>query len=153
MPKQIDRGPSGEEDPVRVTEGLGGVTGAAAGAGLGAILGPAGIVVGGLAGAVGGWWAGKEVAEAAGDFDEETDAYYRSLHEKHHAGVCEYEAARSYYHLGALARRNPHYSGRSFDEVDRELRRGWSSEGPDRFRTWDEVRPFVRRGYEDTPQR
>ena len=50
MAKQIDRGPADDEDPVRVSEGLGGMTGAAAGAGLGAMLGPAGIIIGGLAG-------------------------------------------------------------------------------------------------------
>jgi hypothetical protein len=149
VPKQIDRGPAGEEDPGKVTGAVTGAAGAAAGVGLGALLGPAGMIVGGLAGAVGGWWAGREVAEAAGDFDDETDAHYRSLHAEQHAGTCDYDDARCYYQLGHVARRNPDYDGREFDEIEPELRRGWSDghASDRRFRSWDDVRPFVRTGY------
>jgi hypothetical protein len=153
MAKQIDRGPAGDEDPVKVTEGLGGVTGGALGVGLGAMLGPAGMIVGGLAGAVGGWWAGREVSQAADDFGEETDEYYRSLHEERFADRCDFEDARGFYRLGQVARRNPNYEGRAFAEVEPELRRGWREEGTGRFRSWDEVRPYVNTGYEDEPER
>ena len=148
MQRQSDSGPAGEEDPGQVTGAMAGATGAAAGVGLGALLGPAGMIVGGIAGAVGGWWAGHGVAEAAGDFDDETDEYYRSLHSEHHADRCDYDAARGFYRLGHLARHNPHYSGKSFSEVEPELRSGWHDEGVAGFRTWDDVRPFVQRGYE-----
>jgi hypothetical protein len=152
LPRQIDRGPAGDEDPVRVTEGLGGVTGGALGVGLGALLGPAGMIVGGLAGAIGGWWAGHGIAEAGGDFDDETDEHYRSLHESRHADRCSFDDARGFYRLGRLARRNPDYEGRSFEEIEPELRRGWSDEGAGRFRSWDEVRPFVSTGYSEQPR-
>jgi hypothetical protein len=149
--KHMDRGPAGDEDAVKVTEGLGGATGGAAGAGLGALLGPAGVIVGGLAGALGGWWAGREVARAGDDFSDETDEHYRRLHEQEHGGVCGYDEARGFYHLGRIARRNPAYAGRSFAAVEPELRRGWREEGAAPFRSWDDVRPYVRRGYEDAP--
>jgi hypothetical protein len=150
----MDRGPAGDEDPVKVAEGMGGATGAAAGIGVGAIFGPAGMVVGGLAGAVGGWWAGREFASAADDFSDETDAHYRSLHADRHADRCRYEDARGFYRLGYVARRNPAYEGRPFSEVEPELRLGWRDDeatatGP--FRTWDEARPFVSCGYDDAP--
>jgi hypothetical protein len=148
LPKQIDRGPAGDEDPVTVTEGLGGVTGGALGVGLGALLGPAGMIVGGLAGAVGGWWAGRGVAQVADDFGDETDEHYRRLHEQQHADRCSYEDARGFYNLGRVARCNPDYEGRRFEEVEPELRRGWREEGAGRFRSWDEVRPFVSTGYD-----
>jgi hypothetical protein len=151
LPRQINRGPADDENPVRVSEGLGGVTGAAAGAGLGALLGPAGIVIGGIAGAVGGWWAGHGVGEATDDFGDETDAHYRRLHETDHADAADYDSARSFYHLGAVARRNPDYRGRNFDEIETDLRRGWRDDVSDRFRSWDDVRPFVRTGYERAP--
>jgi uncharacterized protein YcfJ len=152
MTKNIDRGPADDEDPVSVSQGLGGATGAAAGAGLGAVLGPAGIIVGGLAGAVGGWWAGREVGEATDDFNDETDAHYRRLHTKRHADVCEYDEARSFYQLGSIARRNPDYSGQGFDEVEQDLKRGWRDDVTDRFTSWDDVREFVRAGYESDPR-
>lgn len=151
LAKQIDRGPADDENPVRVSEGLGGVTGAAAGAGLGALLGPVGIVIGGIAGAVGGWWAGHGVGEATDDFNDETDAHYRRLHESENAGDIDYDHARSFYHLGALARRNPDYSGRGFEDVEPDLRHGWREDVSDRFGSWDEVRPYVRTGYERAP--
>jgi hypothetical protein len=147
--KQIDRGPAGDEDPVSVSAGLGGATGAAAGAGLGAMLGPAGIIIGGIAGAVGGWWAGRGVGEATDDFNDETDAHYRRLHAQQHARVCEYDEARSFYQLGSIARHNPDYEGRSFEEVEPDLRRGWRDDVSDRFRSWDDVRPFVEAGYDN----
>lgn len=148
LPKQSNRGPAGDEDPVKVTEGLGGVTGGALGVGLGAVLGPAGMIVGGLAGAVGGWWAGRGVSQAADDFGEETDEQYRRLHEQRYADRCSYDEARGFYHFGQVARRNPDYQGRRFEDVEPELRRGWREEGAGNFRTWDEVRPFVYAGYE-----
>ena len=153
MAKQIDRGPAEDEDPVRVSEGLGGMTGAAAGAGLGAMLGPAGIVIGGIAGAVGGWWAGHGVGQATDDFNDETDAHYRRLHSQQHADVCDYDEARSFYQLGRIARRNPDYEGRSFRDVESDLRRGWHEDAAtDRFSSWDDVREFVRAGYENEPR-
>jgi hypothetical protein len=151
VPKQIDRGPAGEEDPGQVTGAVTGATGAAAGVGLGALLGPAGMIVGGIAGAVGGWWAGHELGEAAGDFDDETDEHYRSLHRENYADRCEYERARSFYRLGHLARHNPDYRDRPFSDIEDDLRRGWREDGVAGFREWDEVRPFVSSGYERAP--
>ena len=147
--KQIDRGPADDEDPVRVSEGLGGMTGAAAGAGLGAMLGPAGIIIGGLAGALGGWWAGHGVGTATDDFNDETDEHYRRLHEKQYSDAADYDDARAFYHLGRIARRNPDYEGRGFEDVEADLRRGWRDDASERFRSWDDVKPFVRTGYEN----
>jgi hypothetical protein len=142
-----DRDHVGEEDPVKVSEGLGGVTGAALGIGLGALLGPAGMIVGGLAGGAGGWWAGKGVADAASDVGRLPDDHFRRVHDEQHADRCDYDDAACYYRFGTLARRNPDYQDRDFDEVEPELRRGWQADASGRFRTWDDVRPFVRTGY------
>jgi hypothetical protein len=150
--RQSDRGKAHDEDPVPVSGGLAGVTAGGVGAGLGALLGPAGMIVGGLAGAAGGWWAGRSVADAAGDFSAELDEHYRRLHEERYADRCGYEDARGFYRLGRLARRNPSYEGRSFGEIEPELRRGWSERGVGPFRTWDDVRPFVSAGFEDEPR-
>ena len=145
---QSTRGPAEDENNERVAEGLGGVTGATAGAGLGFLLGPVGAVVGGLAGAVGGWWAGKGVSDAAGDFDDETDEHYRRLHEEQETDR-PFDDVKHYYRFGALARRNPDYEGRRFEDVEPELRRGWRD---DSHHGWEDVRHFVHRGYEGRPE-
>jgi hypothetical protein len=152
MTRQIDRGPADDENAQQVGEGLGGVTGGALGVGLGALLGPAGMIVGGLAGAAGGWWAGRSVAHATDDFSDETDEHYRRLHEERHADRCAWDDARGFYNFGRLARRNPDYEGRQFDEIEPELRQGWRSEGTGPFRSWDEVRPYVQTGYSEGPR-
>ena len=46
-----------------------------------------------------------------------------------------------------MAGRNPDYKGRSWDEVENDLRRGWKADGPHRY---DDLRPYVRHGYERT---
>jgi hypothetical protein len=150
--EHINRGPADDEDPEAVGKGLGGVTGAAAGAGLGAMLGPAGVVIGGIAGALGGWWAGRGVGKATDQFGDETDEHYRRLHEQQFAGHCDYDDARCFYQLGHVARSNPDYEGRPFAEVENDLRRGWRDDAAtDRFRSWDDVRPYVSTGYEKRP--
>lgn len=147
-PDYEDRRAREEEDPVKVSEGLGGVTGGALGVGLGALLGPAGMLLGGLAGAAGGWWAGRGFAHVSDDLEAEThDEHFRRLHETQYADRCTYDEAQGFYRFGRLASHNPDYAGRPFEDVEPELRRGWQGEGAGRFRTWEDVRPFVSSGY------
>jgi hypothetical protein len=56
----------------------------------------------------------------------------------------DYDTARIGYGVGHVAGRNPDYRTRSFDDVEADLRRGWS----DKDRDYDSMRPFVREGYE-----
>jgi phage tail tape-measure protein len=44
-------------------QAAGGIIGVVAGAVIGVTAGPVGILLGGIAGAVGGWWAGRALAE------------------------------------------------------------------------------------------
>lgn len=48
--------------------------------------------------------------------------------------------------MGHVAGRNPEYQGRSFDEVEPNLRSGWQDTDYD----YDTMRPHVREGYERT---
>jgi uncharacterized protein (TIGR02271 family) len=124
--------------------GAGGVAGAAGGAALGSIAGPIGTVIGAIAGAAGGWWAGKNVAEKAAGFDTDED-YFRSRFESTNTGRKNftYDRARPLYQLGYLASQNPDYSGRSFEDVEPELRRGWTNDLSREYGSWDEVRDFA----------
>ena len=54
---------------------------------------------------------------------------------------------RPAYQLGHLARRNPQYAGKPFEDVEPELRRGWSDELRARYGEWSELRGYVGDAY------
>lgn len=126
-------------------EGVGGIGGTLAGAGIGSLAGPIGTVIGGIAGALGGWWAGEKVGRAAEDFGE-TEPYYRSHFDENRLSDVDWNTARTGYGLGHVAGRNPTYRGRSYEEVEADLRTGWR----DRDGDFETMRPYVRHGYART---
>jgi|SRR5688500_6657750 len=125
-------------------EGTGGVAGAAGGAAIGSLAGPVGTFVGALAGAVGGWWAGKNVAENVQEFDAD-DEYFRTRFEgtKGTGSIRSYDQARPLYQLGYLASRNPDYRGRSFDDIEPDLKRSWSDDVRGEYGDWDTARTYA----------
>lgn len=129
----------------QVGEGVGGIGGTLAGAGIGSAAGPIGTIIGGIAGAVGGWWAGEKAGRAIDDMGEHED-YYQERYRSSGTRNVTYDDARIGYGVGHAAGRNPDYRGRSFDEVESDVRRGWRH---DRH-AYDEMRPYVREGYEHT---
>ncbi|MEX2570898.1 MAG: hypothetical protein WD737_06300 [Gemmatimonadota bacterium] len=137
------------EDPSVAGGAVGGATGAGVGASLGvAALGPLGLVLGALAGAAGGWWAGKGVVESVEDVDR-SDNRFRRAHE--HAGATRpYEEVRHAYQLGYLAARNPDYSDATFEETEEDLRAAWVQahvHDPEPV-PWEDVRASARTGFD-----
>lgn len=128
-----------------VGEAAGGISGVAAGAAIGSLAGPIGTVIGGIAGAMSGWWAGRAVAEAATAVTTEDDTYYRGHYGKAPIADRGYDDVRPAYHLGQIASRNPDYKARSFEEIENDLRGGWSKH--DKGGSWDSVRGYAREGY------
>ena len=130
-----------------VGEAAGGISGVAVGAAAGSVIGPVGTVIGGIVGAMAGWWTGRAVAEAATSLTIEDDEHYR----RHYTASPNRLADRSYddvkpaYYLGHVASRNPEYMNRTFDEIEPELVRGWSSDS--RNGAWEAVRPYASEGY------
>lgn len=128
---------------------VGGAGGALAGAGVGTVVGgPIGAIVGAIAGAVGGWWAGQTAADApALTRDEETR--YRDMYEQSPSRLADrsYEDVRAFYHLGHVARRNPDYQHRTFEEIEDELQKGWTSDLRTRYGDWSYARQFAREAY------
>lgn len=122
-------------------EGVGGIGGTLAGAGLGSMVGPVGTIIGGIAGAVGGWWAGEKAGRAIEDMGDH-DHEYRRHHSQLGSDV-EYDEARIGYGVGHAAGRNPEYRGRSFQDVEQDLRGGWRYEKRD----YDSMRPYIEHGY------
>ena len=159
-----------------VGEATGGLAGAATGAALGSLGGPIGTIIGGIAGAVGGWWSGRAISEAASHYTEDDDAYYRSQFESRRAGGAlrpdrepdlaadertsdialartegysgDYLDYRPAYQLGHLAALNPEYASRTFEDVEPDLRRGWTADASERHGGWDEAREHARSAYE-----
>jgi len=133
-----------------IGEGAGGAAGVLAGAAIGSVGGPIGAIIGGLAGAVGGWWTGRTISEAVSHFTTDDDAAYRTHYESSSYRLADrsYDDVRPAYQLGHLAGRNPEYSNRTFDEVEGDLRRGWTDDVRARHGEWDTVRPYARDAYE-----
>lgn len=105
------------------------------------------MIVGGIALAAGGWWAGRKLYESLRDISEEEEQECRTFYESHPVrttGV-PYDRARTVYVVGYAAARNPEYAGRSFDDVEPHLRSGFSGS---RAASYDSLRDFARRGYE-----
>jgi len=129
-----------------VGEGVGGFSGLAAGAALGSLGGPIGTVIGMIAGAAAGWWSGRAVSEAAASFTNDED-HYRTHYGSTSANAADYDRARPAYQLGHLAGRNPDYANRSFDEVEPELQRGWTSDVSSTHGDWSTNRSYAREAY------
>jgi uncharacterized protein (TIGR02271 family) len=134
-----------------IGEGVGGVAGAAAGAAIGSLAGPVGTAIGAIAGAVGGWWSGKAAADAASDIDATDEDYYRQRFSS--TGGRDYERARPAYQLGHVAGFNPDYQGRSFDEIEPDLRRGWTRDVAATSDDWENVRDYARDAFEHGQER
>lgn len=128
-----------------VGEAAGGISGVAAGAAIGSAAGPIGTVIGGIVGAMGGWWTGRAVAEAATAVTTDDENYYRSHYDRAPIADRRYDDVRPAYHLGHVASRNPDYRARSFEEIEGDLRGGWSKNA--NLGSWDSVRAYAREGY------
>jgi hypothetical protein len=132
------------------------IGGAAGGAAVGAaagtfVFGPLGTIIGALAGVLGGWWAGKGVADASRAITPELGNGYQTHYESssEHLADRSYDSVRHAYLLGYLARRNPDYAGRRFDEIEPELQRGWTQDLWARYGDWAGLRGYVRAAYDD----
>jgi hypothetical protein len=130
-----------------IGEAVGGISGVLTGAALGSLGGPIGTIIGGIAGAVSGWWAGRAISESAYHATHQDDEFYRG---RHAAATPErsYDDVRPAYQLGHVAGRNPDYAGRTFDEVEGDLRHGWNDDVSTRHGSWDQVRGYARAAFE-----
>lgn len=112
---------------------------------LNAISHPTGMVLGTIAGTLGGWW--RKAADQQVDLPQVEDEVCM----EHFSAIAApppgmtYEQARPGYALGYAASRNPSYRGRDFDQIDPELRRGF---GDGRLSEYEAIREFTRYGYQ-----
>ena len=133
-------------------EAAGGIGGTVAGAALGTLIaGPVGAAVGVIAGAVGGWWAGRAATDKNELYTEADDEYYRGRYESLPDRPADrgFDEVRPAYCLGHYAACNPDYSGRSFEEVEADLQRGWTDDLSSRYGEWGTMRGHAREAYLD----
>lgn len=130
-----------------VGEAAGGISGVVAGAAVGSVIGPVGTIIGGIVGAMGGWWSGRAVAEAATAITADDEGYYKKHYESSPNRLADrnYDNVKPAYYLGHLASRNPDYKNRSFQDVENDLRTGWSSDS--KHGSWDEARGYASEGF------
>jgi len=139
--------PRVKKDAETVGESAGGFLGASSGMAIGAMAGPVGLLVGGIAGAVGGWWAGREIADAVSKNDD--DAFRRHFNQvPDRLADRSYDDVRPAYIAGHLAGRNPEYAGRSFEEVESDLRCGWGTEIVSHCGEWPGVRRYAQAAFD-----
>ena len=113
------------------------------------VLGPIGTAIGAIAGAIGGWWAGTAASHDVG-YTEDDETYYRKHFESGGGTPTDvrYESVRPAYQIGHVAARNPDYSTRSFDDIEPDLRRGWTDELAREYGPWESVRAYARSAFE-----
>lgn len=127
-----------------VGQAAGGITGVVAGAAIGSSAGPIGTLLGGIAGAIGGWWSGRALAEAAEDITEADEEYYRADFERRREAR-QYDDCRRAYFLGDVAAACPDYAERAFEDVERDLSRGWNDASG--REEWEAVRAYAAVGF------
>lgn len=134
---------------------VGGVAGGAmAGAAAGGLGGPAGAAIGAAVGAVAGALGGKAIADRINP--EAEDDYWRSNYSSRSYVTTDrtYDDYRPAYRMGY--ERYPEYHGRSFDEVEPEFERDWSSSRGDSRLDWQQARHATRDAFQrarDTVER
>lgn len=114
------------------------------GAALHAVAHPLASVLGAIAGTVGGWWnKARDVTPQLSPADEAACRAHFATLDALAAGM-DFERARVGYEIGYIAARNPSYSGRAFEDVEPDLRQGFTGS---RAGEYDALRDFARFGY------
>ena len=134
---------SGEHGAHPVGTGIGAAAGgAAAGAAVGTVAGPVGTLVGAAAGAIAGGLAGKGVAEKIDPTVEE--AYWR----ENFSGRPYVNSSSTFDDYGPAygfgARSYGQAKGRTFEQAEAELSRGWERDKGSSGLQWNDARPAAR---------
>ncbi len=158
--KKVDMPPTGSRNPDPITDapgshpietGIGAaVGGAATGMAVGAAAGPIGAAVGAAVGAVAGGLAGKGVGEW---IDPTTEDNWLRENFSSRPYVKKGETFDTYQHAyryGGEAESRHH--GRSFDEIEDDLKSGWGKAREHAGMTWNHARDAVRDAFDRTIQ-
>jgi len=98
---------------------------------------------------LGGWWAEREVAATVRQVTFDDDVVYRAHYDFSPTRLADrsYEVVRPAYLIGHIAGANPTYEGRAFEDIENELRAGWSEEIRAKHGEWDAVRHYAKEAF------
>ncbi len=113
------------------------------------------VAVSGIAQSVGGWWTARETAASVNDVTFEDDVVYRAHYDFSPTRLADrsYEVVRPAYLVGHIAGANPSYAGKGFEEIERDLRSGWSDDLRTKHGEWDALRDYAKEAYGRRRQR
>src|SRR5436190_8798427 len=159
--KKVDLPPKGPRNADPLTDAPGAhpietgvgaaVGGAAAGAAVGAFGGPVGAVIGGIVGgAVAGGLAGKGIGELIDPTTEDVwlREYFGSRRD--HPKGETHESYRNAYRYGLTA--SDRYPDRRFEDVEPDLRSGWTHGRGTSTMSWQDARGAVKDAFDRTVQ-
>lgn len=131
-----------------VGSGVGAAEGGAIGAAIGAVAGPAGAAVGAAIGGVAGGLLGKGVAEGINPTQEH--AYWREnyTNRPYVEENVDYSTYAPAYQYGWESWSAYRAGGRSFDDVEAELRRSWESNRGESDLPWSQACDACRDAWE-----
>lgn len=142
---------AGTERSHPVGVGMGAAGGAATGAAIGAVGGPAGVAIGAAVGGIAGGLAGKAAAEAINPKEEE-DYWREHFRTRPYAGEdADYSTYAPAYRYGWEASTRHH--GRSFEDVESDLGRGWSEARGESSIEWDRAKHAARDAWQRVHER
>ena len=103
----------------------------------------------------GGWWAEREVSATVRQVTFDDDVVYRAHYDFSPTRLADrsYEVARPAYLIGHIAGANPMYEGLSFEDIEGELRAGWTEEIRTKHGDWDSVRQYAKEAFARQRQR
>ena len=112
-------------------------------------------VVHGIAKSVGGWWAERDAAASVRQVTFEDDVVYRAHYDFSPTRLADrsYEVVRPAYLVGHIAGANPAYAGVPFENIERDLRSGWSDDIRTKHGDWDAVRQYAKEAFARQRQR
>jgi hypothetical protein len=153
--KSVDLPPRGTRnaDPITDTPGAhpletgagAALGGALSGLAVGAVTGPVGAVAGAVLGAVAGGYAGKGIGELIDPTTEDNwlrDTFADRPYVREGEAFDDYEGV---YRFGGMS--EGRYAGRSFDQVEADLRREYELSGTNEMMPWGAAKPAVADGF------
>ncbi len=158
--KTADLPPYGSRNPDPITDSPGAhpietgigtaLGGAASGLALGAVAGPPGMIAGAIIGGVAGGLAGKGVGELIDPTTEDNWLREYFVEEKNKPADATPDTYRPAYRYGLGARSE--YGGKTFTDVEPQLRRAWEQDRERAHMPWDNARGAVKHAFDRTIQ-
>ena len=98
---------------------------------------------------LGGWWAEREVTAKVREVTFEDDVVYRAHYDFSPTRLADrsYEVVRPAYLIGHIAGANPMYEELSFEQIEADLRAGWTEEIRAKHGEWDAARQYAKEAF------